>query len=334
MIGATFIWAGLSKLVPTIEFAGQDAAILANLGTGIAPSRTTKPPASNGAAPSSPALSPPATLPLPDAPPAGQTPPKGDKPTSSGKNKSPVRQTRTSADSAQDARTPVLAAFSTEDLPAAVGADRKASASKSKSQPTAPTTPATTPPAATNPPKTATTPDVLPPGGKYSAADFPEPARARRAYALSILMVHAAYPQATPAHPSPSGFWPKMLADSPWVIWLSFGAAVAELFAGVLVLVGFLTRLSSLMLVLVMATAMWLTQIGPAMSIGQTQFGILPDKVWWDPVQWSTFFWQLLLIVSSIALACLGGGAMSVDRALAVIGSGGPKTEQEPPAKP
>jgi uncharacterized membrane protein YphA (DoxX/SURF4 family) len=132
----------------------------------------------------------------------------------------------------------------------------------------------------------------------------------------------------------PKPYWPKTLADSPWVIWLSFGAAVVELFAGVLLMVGFLTRLSSVMVVLLMLTAMWLTQIGPAMSIGQTQFGFLPDKVWWDPAQWSTFFWQLLLIVSAISLACLGAGAMSVDRALAVIGSGGPKTEQEPPAKP
>ena len=146
-------------------------------------------------------------------------------------------------------------------------------------------------------------------------------------------MVKAAYPQPSVGVPNPKPFWPAIFATSPWVVWLAFGAAVVELFAGVLLLVGFLTRLSSLMLVLVMATAMWLTQIGPALSTGQTQFGILPDKTWWDPQLWTPFFWQLLIMASGIAVACMGAGALSVDRALAVIGSGGPKAEQEPSPK-
>ncbi|HZW06141.1 MAG TPA: DoxX family protein [Phycisphaerales bacterium] len=327
-IGVTFVWAGLGKLVPIIEFKGQDAAILANLGTGVAPTLQHKPAAPGTEAPG---LAPPPTLPLPEG--NGKAPAK-PKPTS--------RQSKPSPDSGYTSVGPVLASLTTEDLPAAADTARAKprSASKAKSAPPAagpgaatqqPTTSPTAPPPVL-PSKPQTT-DTLPPGGKYTAADFPEPAKARRAYSLSVLMVKAAYPQPTVGVQHPKAYWPAMFATSPWVVWLAFGAAVTELFAGVLLLVGFLTRLSALMICTVMLTAMWLTQIGPALSTGQTSFGILPDKTWWDPQLWTPFFWQLLIIASGVALAFSGAGALSVDRALAVIGSGGPKSEQDPASK-
>lgn len=336
VVGVTFVWAGLGKLVPLIDFNGQDAAILANLGTGIAPSRPTK---GAPATPDAPGLAPPATLPLPDAPakPGATTPPA-----SPNKAKPSSRQQKPSPDIGYTSQGTVLAALTTDELPAAAETGKakpKAKPLNSKAQapsqpPTAPTAPASpSTPAAANKPALGPAPQTLPPGGKYTAADFTEPARARRAYALSVLMVKAAYPQPSVGVANPKAYWPAIFATSPWVVWLAFGAAVVELFAGVLLLVGFLTRLSSMMLVLVMATAMWLTQIGPALSTGQTQFGFLPDKTWWDAQLWSTFFWQLLLIASGIAIACIGAGALSVDRALSVIGSGGPKTEQDPSPK-
>lgn len=325
VLGVTFIWAGLGKLVPLVEFNGQDAAILANLGTGIVPSKTTKAPLATDA----PALAPPATLPLPDPPvkPAPNTPAK-PKPSS--------RQQRSSPDIGYTTQGTVLASLDTGGLPAAADTARSTTKKPSTnvqtpSQP--PIQPPPVQPPATGKPVNGPATDTLPPGGKFRATDFTEPARARRAYGLSVLMVRAAYPQPSIGVQRPKAYWPAIFATSPWVVWLAFGAAVVELFAGVLVLVGFLTRLSSLMLVLVMATALWLTQIGPALSIGQTQFGFLPDKTWWDPQLWSTFFWQLLIIATGIAVACMGSGALSVDRALAVIGSGGPKTEQDPSAK-
>lgn len=328
-LGVTFIWAGLGKLVPIVEYKGQDAAILANLGTGIAPTHTAKPTGSaTDTPPGGPSLAPPPTLPLPDAP--TTPPPGGAKPSTSGKAKPSGRQHRAPAEIGSASHGTVLAALSTDDLPAVANAAKTKARSTAHTQP--PTSPAT-PPAAANKPVQASGTQALPPGGKYTAADFPEPARARRAYSLSVLMVHAAYPEPLPGQPAPKSYWPKMLAESPWVVWLSFGAAVIELFAGVLVIVGFLTRLSAGMLVLVMLNAMWLTQIGPALSAGQTQFGFLPDKTWWDAQQWSTFMWQMLIIASGIALSCMGSGAVSVDRALAVIGSSGPKSESEPPAK-
>ena len=331
-LGITFVWAGLGKLVPLVEYKGQDAAILANLGTGVAPTHPVKP---TGTPVEAPTLAPPSTLPLPDSPPANKanTPPKS-KPT--------TRQPRQSPDTAYTSVSPTLASLSTADLPAAADTARAkthSTSAKAKSQSSAPGTSQTpaanqpiVPPPIVTPPKTPAA-DTLPPGGKYTAADFPEPARARRAYQLSVMMVKAAYPQPSVGTPNPKAYWPAIFATSPWVVWLAFGAAVTELFAGVLLLVGFLTRLSSLMLVGVMLTAMWLTQIGPAISIGQTSFGILPDKTWWDPQLWTPFFWQLLIIASGVALACTGAGALSVDRALAVIGSGGPKSEQDPSPK-
>ncbi|MBY0308333.1 MAG: DoxX family membrane protein [Phycisphaerales bacterium] len=333
-LGVTFIWAGLGKLVPTVEYAGQDAAILANLGTGVAPTQPLAPltsPASGAGTPATPSLAPPAMLPLPDAPaptspaasPGGGTK-SGEKTNSKAKPSNRPSRTQTGVGSAVQGT--LLAALSTDDLPAAARSDRARSASR-QPQPAPNGQPTKGHPTG---PSSATT---LPPGGRFTATDFPEPARARRAYGLAVVMVKAAYPQPAPGRPAPDAHWPKGFAAAPWVIWLAFGAAVVELFGGVLVLVGFLTRLSAGMLVLVMLTAMWLTQIGPAVSSGQTQFGFLPDKTWWDPQAWSTFLWQLLIMASGLALMATGAGLLSVDRALAVIGSGGPKAEPEPSAK-
>ncbi|MDP1660369.1 MAG: DoxX family protein [Phycisphaerales bacterium] len=309
VLGTTFIWAGLGKLIPIVDYKGQDAAILANLGTGVAPVLPQRPPVAEP-----PALAPPASLPLPEAAPTGKPAPQ--KPSSrQSKPATGTGYTSASAPLASLDRLPVTADTSS-------GRARPAAA-KGKTQPV--TTPA--------PPKPAPALDTLPPGGKYTAAHFAEPARARRAYQLSVVMVRAAYPQPSvgTAHPKP--YWPAIFATSPWVVWLAFGVAVTELFAGVLLMVGFLTRLSAALLVCVALAAMWLTQIGPALSTGQTTFGLLPNRTWWDPQLWTAFFWQLLIIASGIAVACMGAGALSVDRALAVIGSGGPKSEPDPSAK-
>ncbi|HYD00394.1 MAG TPA: DoxX family membrane protein [Phycisphaerales bacterium] len=329
-IGVTFVWAGLGKLVPIVEYKGQDAAILANLGTGVAPTHPVKPITPSTEAPG---LAPPPTLPLPEGNGKG-TPPKS-KPSS--------RQSKPPLDTGYASSGPMLASLTTDDLPAAADTARtktRTASAKAKTPPAAggAVTPSPTSPTAAVGGSQASAPkapaaDTLPPGGKYTASDFPEPAKARRAYGLSVLMVRAAYPQPTVGVQHPKAYWPAMFAASPWVVWLAFGAAVTELFAGVLLLVGFLTRLSALMIVSVMLTAMWLTQIGPAISTGQTTFGILPDKTWWDPQLWTAFFWQLLIIASGVALAFSGAGALSVDRALAVIGSGGPKSEQDPASK-
>lgn len=325
-LGVTFIWAGLGKLVPIVDYKGEDAAILANLGTGVTP---THPVRTTPAGTEAPALAPPPTLPLPDAP-APKPAPSKNKPTS--------RQQKPPTTDGYASGSAPLAAAMIDELPAAASTttrDKAKVAGKAGAKPQPGQAPTQTTPVTPPATKAATGPaaDTLPPGGKYTAADFPEPARTRRAYALSVMMVKAAYPQPSPGVQNPKAYWPAMFATSPWVVWMAFGVAVVELFAGVLVLVGFLTRLSALMLVFVMLTAMWLTQIGPAVSIGQTTFGFLPDKTWWDPAVWTPFFWQLLIIASGIAVVCLGSGALSVDRALSVIGSNGPKAEQDPDAK-
>ncbi len=314
VLGITFIWAGLGKLIPIVDYKGQDAAILANLGTGVAPTPQQRAPAVEP-----PALAPPASLPLPESTPTGKPAPA--KPSS--------RQSKPPAATGYTSGSPTLASLDVDRLPAAADTTnaRARPAAKGRTQP------ASTPAQPETPPKPAPALDTLPPGGKYTAAQFSEPARARRAYQLSVIMVRAAYPQPSigTAHPRP--YWPAIFATSPWVVWLAFGVAVTELFAGVLLVVGFLTRLSAVLLVCVALAAMWLTQVGPAVSTGQTTFGLLPDRTWWDPQLWAPFFWQLLIIASGIAVACMGAGALSVDRALAVIGSGGPKSEQDPSAK-
>ena len=114
---------------------------------------------------------------------------------------------------------------------------------------------------------------------------------------------------------------------------LAWAVAVAELVAGLLLLAGFLSRLASLPLIGIIATGVWLTQIGPAMQSGAVRLWILPDRTWWDPAQWSTLLWQLALLAMLKAQVLLGSGTLSVDRALfgrARSGGGPPEPKMDP----
>ncbi|USO00028.1 MAG: DoxX family membrane protein [Phycisphaeraceae bacterium] len=148
----------------------------------------------------------------------------------------------------------------------------------------------------------------------HTAAEFPEPIGVRRLYGIAIMTYQAAHPAAN-AGSTPQPIWPDWAARDHWPITLAWAVAVAEVVAGVFVLVGLLTRLSSLVIAGIMATAMWLTGIGPAIQSGDTLLGFLPHHDLWDIGAWQTMLWQAALVGSAIALLFAGPGAFALDRA-------------------
>jgi uncharacterized membrane protein YphA (DoxX/SURF4 family) len=101
--------------------------------------------------------------------------------------------------------------------------------------------------------------------------------------------------------------------------WLALGAALTELVGGVLIVLGLLTRLWGLGFIGVMAVAMWLTQIGPALNADRAFLGFLPDLKYDDPKAWSseglnTFLFQLTTMGCAATALFIGGGGLSLDR--------------------
>jgi len=150
-------------------------------------------------------------------------------------------------------------------------------------------------------------------GGKvYTAADFPTPVRVRSLYSLAVMLHGAAYPAADASGKAPMQLWPDKLAEGKTPVYLAWAVAITELGGGMGVLLGFLTRLWSLGIAGVMAGALWLTQIGPAVQKGDAVLGFLPNHPTFDPA-WTTFFLQFALIMSALALMFLGPGRLSLD---------------------
>ena len=281
MLAVTFLWAGAGKVFKDGEFAGAEAAALANMGLSLQPTRevvapVTKPPtAPSGAQPgtptppapaSNPAVTPERPIPLPGGPAPKKDPSKP--------SKSPTREPGAVVGQANGSGLPVAAAFQTG------------------------TTTTTTP--------TATS-------GSYKPEDFPRAVAAPRLYSLAVLLHNAALPRAGEGGKTLAPYWPSYLGSGATPLYLAWAAALTELLAGALLLVGLFTRLGAFMVCMVMLNAMWLTQFGPAIQTGNAILGVLPAYEWWDPKPWTPLLWQFALLASGFALMLLGAGALSVD---------------------
>jgi len=151
---------------------------------------------------------------------------------------------------------------------------------------------------------------------KYTAADFPEGAKARRLYGLALLFDVRANPT-----DGTSPLWPQALASGTMIHVMPWAAAVAEFAGGVFVLFGLLTRLAALGLTGTMLAAMLLTTIGPAAVSGTGFLGFLPDPQFadanaWGPA-WQPMMFQLTTGVIAFALVLTGAGWLSFDQRLA-----------------
>jgi uncharacterized membrane protein YphA (DoxX/SURF4 family) len=131
------------------------------------------------------------------------------------------------------------------------------------------------------------------------------------AYLLALMLKNSS----KPAEGASRALWPQQLSDGRLPVYCAYACVLTELVGGALVLVGALTRLCAFGIATVMATAMWLTQIGPAVASGKTKFGFLPDIPAFGP-GWDHLFLQFSLFSMAMALVWLGCGTLGLDRVL------------------
>ncbi|MEM8756245.1 MAG: DoxX family membrane protein [Planctomycetota bacterium] len=200
---------------------------------------------------------------------------------------------------------------------------------------TAPDQPAETPAESSPEPAPAAEPDIEPVAYQIAAV-APEPESVRRLYGLALLIDGAANP-APDAEGNPGlRLWPSVLADGKLPVYFAWGAAVSELVFGAMVLVGFFGRLSALPLAGTMLVAAWLTVIGPAIQSGNALLGFLPAGLFdlkpfvggGVTYAYSTFLWQIALLVMALAVVLIGPGAVSIDRML--FGAGRSRSDDDP----
>lgn len=147
-------------------------------------------------------------------------------------------------------------------------------------------------------------------------SDFPEPREVRRVYTVALLLDKCANPgltdDSTPVRP----LLPEWMGRGNAPVIAAWAAAITELLAGLLLLLGVLTRLSALATTGVMLVAMWTTKIGPAaLHSNDAILGFIPgaENVW-APQSYSVLLWQFTLVGASLAVVLLGPGPLSIDR--------------------
>lgn len=277
-LAITFIWAGLAKVAATMEVDGSTAAILANMGV-VKPSTG---PAGTGSGPAGTSGTPGSSENGGTGGPTTPLPPPTE-----------VIEKSDPADGSVDAGwerpgyalirvgQPVEDATGTASNGSSAAAGARAGAT-----------------------------------GKYSAAEFPEKVRVKTMYVLAASLWMAAHPAAREDGTIPRPIWPPALAEGRLPIIFAYLVVAAELGGGVLLLLGLLTRFAAFSLAGVMAGAMWLSQIGPAIQSGSTRFGFLPAYPEFDGQAWTSLMWQMALLAMSLALMFSGPGYMAADHAL------------------
>ncbi|MBS0196337.1 MAG: DoxX family membrane protein [Planctomycetes bacterium] len=182
--------------------------------------------------------------------------------------------------------------------------------------------------------QTTTTPIEPPTARVYVAGDFPNEVRVRNVHGISLLLVSSANPPAGADGTKPMPLVPAFAASGRWPVYLAWTATMSELLGGLFVLVGLLTRLSSFFLFCTMVTAIWLSQIGPAIQSGNSLLGFLPNHPAYATdaagnAVFAILMWQLMLACASLALVFSGPGALSFDRALFPPAGGGRRSEPD-----
>lgn len=153
-------------------------------------------------------------------------------------------------------------------------------------------------------------------GASYAASDFPDPMEVKRVYSIALMLSRAADPGLTADSSPIEPIMPEMFGSGLWPKVLAWAAAITELAAGVFLIIGLFTRISSLCILSVMLTAIWMTQLGPAtIQSNNAILGFIPNHAdLWSPGSYSTLLWQLALAGMSLAVFFLGSGAIGVDR--------------------
>ncbi len=145
-----------------------------------------------------------------------------------------------------------------------------------------------------------------------AAAEFVGANPTRERFLVNVALT--TYKAANPEKGSPRV--PAFMGDNALV--LAWGVAIIEFVGGVCLILGFLTRFWAVMITGVIAGALWITELGPAMlgGLDQTFLGFLPPVWPFNPAAAMHFLWLLLLTISAFSLVFLGAGALSIDRFL------------------
>lgn len=143
------------------------------------------------------------------------------------------------------------------------------------------------------------------------------PDRVKNLNGIAMMLHTGAHPQPVVnddgTTTTPMALVPDTLGSPPWAVRLAWAAALTELIAGGLLLIGLFTRLAGLSVAGVMAVAMWLTAIGPAIQGGNAFLGFLPQPDI-NMSEYKEFLFQLALFAMGLALLFSGGGMLSLDR--------------------
>jgi uncharacterized membrane protein YphA (DoxX/SURF4 family) len=148
------------------------------------------------------------------------------------------------------------------------------------------------------------------------AAEISGPAEVLRVYRLALRLHVAANPGADEQGKPRMVLWPETLGRGAWPVRLAWMVALAELFGGVCVLLGLLTRVWAVVLAGVMIGAIWLTEIGPAVQAGGAALGFLPRYSAFDYDPWRPLMLQCCLLAMACSLAALGSGRLGLDHAV------------------
>ena len=147
-------------------------------------------------------------------------------------------------------------------------------------------------------------------GGTWTGADFDEPVTARRLHTVTLMIKRAAE----------HGRWPGFLASDQAIQATAWGVCVVEFIGGILVLVGFFTRLACVGLAGAAAGALVFTTILPAMAAGGTFLWILPPHQLENPdawvMAWSPWLLRFFAFMGALAILLGGPGKLAVDALL------------------
>lgn len=288
VLGLTFVWAGTGKLVGTMQVSGDDAARLANLGVDL--NSIQRAPAQTDADPDEP------MDPLPDDPPADSS----------------ADQTPDQDTDLEDQANQIIEKLNN----AAESPAQSAPTTPPASQPAGPEAGADTGSLGRALASTPVWTRVQNASADRSASDFPEPVQCQRVYSIALMISKAADPGLTPDSQPITPIMPAKLASKPWPKVLAWAAAITEIVAGGLLILGLFTRLSALSTFFVMLVAMWMTQFGPAaLHTNDALLGFIPraDDLF-SPAAYAQLFWQLALATMSLAVVFLGSGVIGLDR--------------------